>query len=69
MRRNSVAALFHRGRRSPPEAAAVATRRARHEDRPIPEGPPGGNSTELMEMLGFRSAGAHLLYAAKARSD
>ena len=29
---------------------------------------PSEISTELMEMLGFRSAGAHLLYAAKARS-
>ena len=30
---------------------------------------PAEISTELMEMLGFRAAGAHLLYAARARSD
>ena len=29
---------------------------------------PAEISAELLEMLGFRSAGAHLLYAARARS-
>ena len=34
---------FHRGRRSPSEATALSTPRARHEDLPVPEGPPGGD--------------------------
>ena len=65
---NSVAALFRRGWWSPSEAIALSTRR-RHEDLPVPEGPPGGDPKEFLETLGFRPAGGHLLYAARARSD
>ncbi len=35
----------------------------------LPKVHPAEISTEFMEMLGFRPAGAHLLYAARARSD
>ena len=38
-----VAPLVRRGRWSPPEATALSTPRARHEDLPVPEGPPGGD--------------------------
>ena len=38
-----VAPLVHRGRWSPSEATALSTPRARHEDLPVPEGPPGGD--------------------------
>ena len=38
-----VAPLFRRGRWSPSEATALSTPRARHDDLPVPEGPPGGD--------------------------
>ena len=38
-----VAPLVRRGRWSPSEATALSTPRARHEDLPVPEGPPGGD--------------------------
>ena len=38
-----VAPHVHRGRWSPSEATALSTPRARHEDLPVPEGPPGGD--------------------------
>ena len=41
--RDSVSALFRRGRWSPAEATALSTPRGRHEDLPVPEGPPGGD--------------------------
>ena len=42
-RGDRVAPHFHRGRRSPSEATALSTPRARHEDLPVPEGPHGGD--------------------------
>ena len=42
-RGDRVAPLVHRGRWSPSEATALSTPRARHEDLPVPEGPPGGD--------------------------
>ncbi len=38
---DSIAPLFHRRRWSPSEATALSTPRARYEDLPVPEGPPG----------------------------
>ena len=40
---DSVAPLCCRRRRSPPEAIALSTQRARYEDAPVPEGPPVGD--------------------------
>ena len=66
--RDSVAPLFRRGWWSPSEATALSTPRARPAAFRFPKVHPAEISTELMETLGFRPAGGHLLYAAKARS-
>ena len=67
--RDSVAPLVHRGRWSPSEATALSTPRARHATFRFPKVHPAEISKEFLETLGFRPAGGHRLYAAKARSD
>ena len=42
-RRDCVAPLVRRRRWSPSEATALSAPRGRHEDLPVPEGPPGGD--------------------------
>ena len=63
---NRVAPLVRRRRRSPSDATALPTR-ATGTFR-FPKVHPAEISKELLETLGFRPAGGHVLYAAKARS-
>ena len=51
-----------------PDATARSPSRARHGDLPIREGP-SEVSKKYLETGGFRPAGGHLLYAARARSE
>ena len=62
-----VAPLFRRGRWNPSEATALSTRRM--GPFRFPKVHPAEISTECLETLGFRPAGGHRLYAARARSD
>ena len=64
-----VAPHVHRGRWRPPQAPALSTARARDD------GPYGSRRStrrrsrrSCLETLGFRAAGGHLLYAARAQS-
>ena len=54
---------------SPSDAAPRPARRGEQWGFPVPKVHPAEISKECLETLGFRVAGGHLLYTARARSD